>query len=141
MNSIQLAVGTKGSNYLYIREEFKNSSDQFLNHFDGRLFVAVFREPNETIWTGRNHDYDFKVGGRLRFQIGSFNRWAFFMGSDLTGWHRESGDWEGKGLIRINVFRKGLQNFAGIYYSYNVYDTFRPDNEAYLGALGLQVIF
>ena len=141
MNSLQLSVGSKGSNYLYIWEEYKKNRDKFLNHLDGRAYVGIFRRGDGTIWTSRNHDYKMKLGGRVRFQIGSFNKWAYFVGSDLTGWLRESGDWEGKGLVRFNVFRKGLKNFAGVYYAYNFYDTFRPDNEQYLGSLGLQVIF
>ena len=141
MNSLQLTLGTKGSNYLYIWEEFRNNKDRFLNHVDGLAFVAVFRSGKESIWIGRNHDYRYKLGGRLRFQIGSFNRWAYFVGSDVTGWLRETGDWEATGLVRVNVFRKGLKNFAGVYYAYNFYDTFHPDNEQYLGSLGFQVIF
>jgi len=141
MNSLQFTIGSKGSNYLYIWEEYKNNSNHFLNHIDGFGFIGIFRQGGETIWTSKNHDYKIKLGGRLRFQVGSFNKCASFIGCDMTGWLRETGDWEGKGMVRVNLFRKGLKNFAGIYYAYNFYDTFRPDNEQYLGSLGLQVIF
>lgn len=141
MNGIQFTIGSKGSNYLYIWEEYKNNKNKFLNHIDGRSFIEFYRHGNETIWTSRNHDYKMKIGGRLRFQIGSFNKWAYFVGTDGTGWKRQNGDWEAKGIVRLNMFRKGLKNFAGFYYAYNFYDTFSPDNEQYLGSLGLQVIF
>jgi len=141
MNSLQVAMGTKGSNYLFIWEEYKNNHDRFLNHLDALAFAGVFRKSNGSIWVGRNHDYKYKVGGRLRFQIGSFNKWAYFMGTDLTGWYRETGDWEGTGVLKLNMFRKGKQNLGGLYYAYNFYDSFQADNEQHLGSLGLQIIF
>ena len=141
MNSYQLSVGSKGSNYLYLWEEYEHNQNRFLNHFDALFLIAFYRQGSESIWIARNHDYTHKLGSRFRFQIGSFNKWAFFIGSDLSGWHRETGDWEGTGVIRVNLFRKGVKNLGGFYYAYNYYDTFQPDNEAYLGSLGFQVIF
>jgi hypothetical protein len=141
MNSYQVSVGSKGSNYLFLWEEFENNRNRFLNHIDALLLVAVYRSGRESIWVAKNHDYTHKIGSRLRFQVGSFNRWAFFIGSDLTAWHRETNDWEGTGIIRFNAFRKGAKNLGGFYYSYNFYDSYRPDNEEYLGSLGFQVIF
>lgn len=141
MNSVQMTVGSKGSNYMYIWEEYKNYHDRFLNHLDGYAFAGIFRKSTGSIWYGRNHDYKYKIGGRMRFQIGSFKKWAYFVGTDLTGWYRESGDWEATGVVRANMFRKGIKNFGGFYYAYNFYDSFHVDNEQYLGSFGLQFIF
>lgn len=58
-----------------------------------------------------------------------------------TGWYRETGDWEGTGVLKLNMFRKGKQNLGGLYYAYNFYDSFQADNEQHLGSLGLQIIF
>jgi len=141
MNSYQLSLGSKGSSYLFIRDEFKAYRDQFINQLDGMIYLAKFRTPGGTIWTGKNHDYKWKVGGRVRFQVGSFRNWAFFVGTDASAWVRESGAWEQQTVVRLNMFRKHLHNFAGIYYAYHIRDTYRFDNESYLGSLGLQVIF
>lgn len=141
MNSLQVSIGTKGSNYLFIREQFKPYKNQFINDLDGYVFLARYRDSAGTIWTGRYHDYEWKIGGRLRFQIGSFNKWAYFAGTDVTAWLRETGDWEYRTVLRLNLFRKQLHNFAGFYYAYHLYDTYSFDNESYLGSVGFQVIF
>lgn len=141
MNSYQFSLGSKGSSFLFVRDEFQGYQNQFVNNLDALLFLAKYREPVGTIWSGRNHTYKFRIGGRLRFQVASYNHWAYFIGSDATGWAKELGGWEAKVTLRMNVFRRGLDNFAGFYYSYHIYDTYANDNESNLGSLGFQVVF
>jgi hypothetical protein len=141
MNSFRLGAGSKGAYYLYLRDEYKNVNNTFLNEWDGQINAGVFLHGSESIWIARNQNYRYEAFGLLRYHMGVFNNWAYFASLRQHLWRKSDRSFEHKISMTLNAFRKGAENFFGIFYTYTIYDTNSEDNENKLGTLGLRVVF
>ena len=140
-NSFQIGLGTKGAYDLYLREQYKNIRNSFLNSWDAQINVGYILPSKRTLFSGQNHDYNYEIFSLLRYHIGSFRRWACFAGLRQNTWMKNDTSLEHQINISINFFRRGAVNFAGFFYTYNIYDTFTLDEANRMGALGFRIIF
>ncbi len=140
-NSFQIGAGTKGSYFLYLAEEYRNRSNTFINSWDGQINAGYIMPAKRTLFSGQNHDYRWEFFGRIRYHIGSFRRWAWFAGLQESAWLTKNGTTDHQISVAINMFRRGLSNFAGFYYTYMLYDTFKLDNSDGLGAVGFRIVY
>ena len=140
-NSIRLGVGSRGSYYLYLRDEYRNVNDTFLNSFDAQVNVGVFLRGSESIWTAKNNPYRYEEFSLIRYHLGVFNRWVYFASFRQFLWKRLDSRIEQNINITLNTFKKGAENFFGIFLSYTLYDNSVEDNENKLGSLGIRVLF
>lgn len=140
-NSIQLGVGTPGAYYLYLRDEYKMRENTLINSWDAQINIGTFINPTGNAFSGINHHYKYELFSLLRYQIGVYNKWASFIGVNHNIWLLRDSSTEYKISATINLFRKGVVNFAGFYYTYVFYDSYTPDNEHKMGSLGLRIIF
>lgn len=140
-NCFQIGVGTKGAYYLYLREVYKNKYNEVINRWDAQINAGWYIPAKRTLFSGQNHDYRWEEYSLIRYHLGSFRRWAYFAGVRQSLWIRENGDDEHQISITLNVFRRGLVNFAGFYYTYMIYDTYELDNADGLGSIGFRILF
>ncbi|MBN1292062.1 MAG: hypothetical protein JXB48_09515 [Candidatus Latescibacteria bacterium] len=140
-NSFQVGVGTKGAYYLYLREEFKNSINKFLNAWDAQLNFGYIVPAKNTLVSGQNHDYQYELFSLIRYELGTFGKYAYFASFRQHLWGKSDDSPEHKIDITLNLFRKGTVNFAGLFYNYTIYDTFSLDNYDGLSSLGFKIIF
>ena len=140
-NSIRIGIGSRGSSYLYLREEYMNINNQLMNTFDGQIKIGFFLHGRESIWTSKRHQYRYEALGNLRYHLGVYNNWAMFMGAEEQTWIKKNSTVEHKIRVRVSAFRKGTVNFSGFFYSYVIYDSYSIDNEEGLGAIGYTIIF
>ncbi len=141
LNSVQLSIGTKGAYYLYLHEQYRRVKNQFINAWDAHITGGVFLHGEESIWLAKNHNYKYELFSRFRYHIAAFHNWAYWVGLEYNIWQTRSYEFENRAVLRMNLFRKGLSNFVGIYYLYFLQDSYSLDNEDQLGALGVQIIF
>ncbi|OIO56377.1 MAG: hypothetical protein AUJ47_13075 [Candidatus Marinimicrobia bacterium CG1_02_48_14] len=141
LNSLQLSAGTKGSYYLYLREEYQRASNRFISDVDANLTVSYFLHGKESIWVAKNHNYAYQMNSRVRYHIATFYEWAYWTSAEFSVWQLQDQTYEDRLALRFNIFRKGLGKFVGFYYSYTVKDSYTLDNESHLGALGVQIFF
>ncbi|MCF7796561.1 MAG: hypothetical protein K9N11_03025 [Lentisphaeria bacterium] len=141
LNAVQVSAGTKGSYYFYIRNEYQNISNRFLNKVDTYLTLGYFLRGKESMWIAKNHTYAALVSSRVRYHIGAFHRWAYWISVEYDLWQLQSHQYEDRITLKYNMFRKGLGKFVGFYYTYVVRDNYSLDNEGQLGALGVQIFF
>lgn len=140
-NSFQIGVGTKGAYYLYLRDVYRNKRDTFLNDWDFQINAGWFLPAKRTLFSGQNHEYKWEEFALLRYHLGTFRRWAYFASLRQGLWLKNNGDFDHQLTITLNLFRRGLVNFAGFFYTYTFYDSFELDNTEGLGALGFRIIF
>ncbi|MFC1541405.1 hypothetical protein ACFL50_03015 [Candidatus Latescibacterota bacterium] len=140
-NSFQIGAGTKGSSFLYLKEEYKNVRNSFLNTWDAQINVGSILPSKRTLFSGQNHDYSFEVFSQIRYQLGSFLRWAYFAGLRQNTWVKTDNSTEQQIAITLNIFKRDTVNFAGIFYTYNIYDTFSLDNADGMGSFGFKIIY
>jgi hypothetical protein len=140
-NSFQIGAGTKGSYFLYLREKYTNVRNSFLNAWDAQINIGSILPSKRTLFSGQNHDYTHEVFSQVRYHIGSFRRWAYFAGIRQNTWFKTDNSTEHQIAITLNMFRRGTANFSGIYYTYNVYDTFSLDRADSMGSVGFKIIF
>lgn len=141
MNSIQLSAGTRGSYYFYLKNEYQNVTNRFLNKVDAYLTFGYFLHGKTSMWVAKNHDYTALASSRLRYHLGVFHDWAYWTSVEYDLWQLHSTTYEDRVILRYNMFRKGLGKFVGFYYAYVVRDSYSLDNESHLGALGVQIFF
>lgn len=139
-NSYQIGIGTKGSYYLYLRNQFK-VRNTLLRTWDGQINIGSYIVPKNTLLTGQNHTYRYEIFSLIRYNIGAYNNWASFIGLRQHSWVNADHSTEHKTSLTINLFRKGLINFAGLFYTYYLYDSFTHDKENHLGVIGVKVVF
>jgi len=139
-NSFQIGIGTKGSYYLYLRNQFK-PRNTILNTWDGQINIGKYVPAKNTLTTGQNHNYRYEIFSLIRYNVGAYNNWASFIGLRQNCWINADQTVEHKISLTFNLFRKGLYNFAGLFYTYYLYDSFIHDNENHLGVLGLKIVF
>gem|GEM_PF-756338 len=140
-NSLQIGIGTKGAYYLYLRDQYRRINNKFLNSWDAQINFGRIIPAQNTITTGQNHNYRYELFSLLRYHIGSYWNWASFVSLRQNLWVNADHSVEHKIGVTVNFFRRGTVNFAGIFYTYYLYDTFLHDNEDSLGALGVRVVF
>lgn len=140
-NSFQIGVGTKGSYYLYLRDEYRNKRDTFVNSWDVQINAGYIAPAKRTLFSGQNHDYRAEIFSRIRYHIGSYGNWVYFSGLAQNTWFKKDGSAEHQITITLNAFRRGLANFAGFFYTYSLYDTFTLDNSDGLGSVGFRIVF
>lgn len=140
-NSLQLGIGTKEAYYLYLKDEYRNRNNVFLNTWDARIDAGYVVPARRTVFSGQNHDYRYEQYSLIRYHVGVFGNWAYFATLRQNMWVRSGGDTEHQINLTLNMFRKGTKNFAGIYYSYTFYDTFSLDNTDRLGFLGFRLLY
>ncbi|MFC1551989.1 hypothetical protein ACFL6P_05415 [Candidatus Latescibacterota bacterium] len=140
-NSFQIGAGTKGSYLMYLREEYKNVRNSFLNSWDAQVKLGTILPSKGTVFSGQNHDYKYEIFSHIRYHLGSFRRWAYFAGLKQNAWVKEDNTAEHQIALTLNVFKRDTVHFAGVYYTYNIYDTFMLDNADGMGSLGFKIIF
>ena len=140
-NSFQIGAGTKGAYYLYLREQYKNIRNSFLNSWDAQINVGYILPSKRTLFSGQNHDYNFEVFSLIRYHLGSFQRWAYFASLRQNAWVKNDNSAEHQITLTLSAFRRGTVHFAGVFYTYNIYDTFSLDNADGMGSLGFRIIF
>ena len=140
-NSFQVGLGSKGSYYLYLYEQYKDVKNAFLNSMDAQINFGYIMPAKRTLASGQNHEYHYEIFSLFRYHIGFFRKWACFSGLRQNTWMKNDKSFEHQINISINFFRRGADNFAGFFYTYNIYDTFSLDNANKIGSLGFKIIF
>jgi hypothetical protein len=140
-NSLQVGVGSKEAYYLYLRDEYRNINNSFINKWDGRIDVGYIIPAERTLFTGQNHDYHYEMFSLLRYHIGVFKHRAYFATLRHNLWVKSNYEKEHQINLTLNMFYTGAKNFAGFFYSYTFYDTFSLDNSKRLGAIGYRILF
>lgn len=140
-NSIQVGLGTPGAYYLYLRDEYKMRENTIINSWDAQINIGAFIKPTGTVFSGINHHYRYELFSLVRYHLGVYKKWASFIGMNHNIWILRDSSTEYKISATVNLFRKGAVNFAGLYYTYVFYDSYAPDNEDKMGALGFRIIF
>lgn len=140
-NSIRLGVGSLGSYYLFLRDEYAGINNRLVNSFDAQINGGVFLHGSESIWISKNNPYRYEEFSLLRYHFGVFRNWAYFATFRQFLWVRLDHKREHNLNITLNAFRKGAVHFFGLYYTYTIYDNSTEDNEDRLGAMGLRVVF
>lgn len=140
-NSFRLGIGTRGSHYLFLREEYLNLNNRLLNSWDAQINGGVFLHGSESIWISRNNPYRYEEFSLFRYHLGVFSNWAYFATFRQFLWVRLDHKCEQNLNITFNAFRKGAVNFFGFFYTYTIYDNSIEDNENRLGAVGLRAVF
>ena len=140
-NSIRIGAGTKGSYYLFLRDQYRDVHNAFINSWDAQVNAGVFLRGSGSIWSAKNQNYRYEFFSLLRYHIGTFRKWAFFTGLTEHLWVKTDNATEQKIAVTVNFFRKGAFDFFGIYYTHTLYDTYTENNEDGLGALGLRIVF
>ena len=140
-NSLQLGCGTKGSYYLYVRDEYKNVRDRFLNSWDAQVNFGYIIPAERTLFSGQNHDYRYEMFSVIRYHVGSFRKWAIFGSLRQNSWMKKNSSYDHQVNITVNMFRRGAVNFGGFFYSYTIYDSFELDNSDGLGAIGFKILY
>jgi len=140
-NSFQLGVGSRGAYNLYLRQRIRGIHDEFANDWDAQVNIGFFATVNNKFLVAKNHDYQYEEFSLIRYHIGVYRKYAAFIGFSQHLWEKKDHSFEQKVSIALNIFRKGTANFAGLVYTYTLYDDFPLDNENHLGSLGLRIIF
>ena len=140
-NIVRLGIGSKGSSYLFLPEEYQHRNNEWMNTFDAEIGGGIFLHGSESIWSAKNHNYRYEVFSLLRHHIGIFKNWAFFSTLRQRLWISADDSVEQQYKITFNIFRKGAVNFFGIFYTYTFHDTSTMDNEDRTGALGIKLVF
>ncbi|MBC8465535.1 hypothetical protein H8D57_00760 [bacterium] len=140
-NSFRIGFGSRGAYNLYLYSVYKQHQNEFINKWDMQLNVGVFRRGNETIWVARNQDYLWECFNLIRYHIGVFQKWTFFMSVKNHWWINVNNEIENKhSIISNSLFLTKTKGF-GFYYRYVFSDRSVPDNEDRLGSLGFKVLF
>ncbi|MFC1608305.1 hypothetical protein ACFL47_10075 [Candidatus Latescibacterota bacterium] len=140
-NSLQIGCGTKGSSYLYLREEYKNVKNSFLNTWDAQINAGYILPANRTLFSGQNHDYKYELFTVIRYHIGSFRKWALFSSLRQNVWMKKDKTLHHQLNVTFNMFRRGTVHFAGIFYNYTIYDSFLLDSTDGLGSVGIKILY
>ncbi|MFC1561339.1 hypothetical protein ACFL4V_02590, partial [Candidatus Latescibacterota bacterium] len=140
-NSFQIGFGSKGSYYLYLQEQYKDVKNTFLNSMDAQINFGYIMPAKRTLTSGQNHEYHYEIFSLVRYQLGSFKRWVYFVGLRQNTWVKNDNSLEHQINITFNFFLKGTVNFTGFFYTYNILDTFSLDNADGMGAFGYKIIF
>ncbi len=140
-NSVQFGLGTPGAYYLYLRDEYRKRENTLINSWDAQINIGAFIKPTGNAFGGINHHYKYELFSLLRYQIGVYKKWASFIGINHNVWMLRDSSTEYKISATINLFRKGTVNFAGFYYSYVFFDSYKQDNENKMSSLGFRIIF
>ena len=140
-NSIRVALGSKGANFLYLRDEYEKPLQSFFDSWDVQLTYGKYILAENTIITGQNHRYRHEVLSRLRYHFTPNSRLAAFFSLDQSFWVKSDQSTEQKWSGTVHLFLRGTENFAGIFYTYHFFDTFSPDNEDGFGAIGFRIVF
>lgn len=139
-NSYQIGIGSKGSSHIHLRKKYLEPGNRFINAWDGQVNVGKYVPPAGTANTGRSHNFHSELFSNLRYHIGMFNDWAAFVNLGQHLWRKTDDTYEQRWTLTVNLFRRGKDKFAGIYYTYVIRDTFSPDNENKTGAIGLKIL-
>ncbi|MFC1541404.1 hypothetical protein ACFL50_03010 [Candidatus Latescibacterota bacterium] len=140
-NSIRLGLGTKGSSYLFLPEEYRSYTNTVINTWDAQINAGVFLHGSDSIWSARNHDYRYEFFSQTRYHFAAFNKWLYFITLQQHLWVEDDKSTDNKISILLNCFRKGRNGIFGVYYRYYIYDSYIENNENKLGALGVRIIF
>jgi hypothetical protein len=140
-NSLQIGVGSKEAYYLYLRNQYRNRNNTFLNSWDAQINFGYIIPAESTITTGQNHDYRAEEFSLVRYHLGVLRNWVCFSSLQQHMWMKSDRTLEYQINITVNLFLKGTQNFAGFFYTYTIYDTFLLDNTDRLGAAGFRILF
>ena len=140
-NSLVFGLGSKGSYYLYLPAQFKKARNTFIHDLDYQINIGKVIPAKNTIFTGKNHDYNYEFYYLLRYQIGVFRNFAYFASFRHHLWLKQSGSYDDQMEISLNMLLKGQYSFSGFFYSYRIRDTFILDSAEGLGSIGLKVIF
>jgi len=140
-NSVQLGCGTKGSYYLYLREEYNSVRDAFLNSWDAQVNIGYIIPAERTLFSGQNHDYRYEAYSIIRYHAGSFRKWALFGSLRHNSWMKKNGSFDNQTNITLNILRRGSVHFGGFFYTYTLHDSFELDNSDGLGAVGLKILY
>ena len=140
-NSIRLGVGTKGSYYLYLPEIYQAYSNTLINKWDSQVNAGAFLHGSDSIWIARNQDYRYELFSLTRYHLAVHKQWIYFITLSQHLWIQTDKSTENKIAILLNCFRKGKDGIFGVYYLFNVYDSYAENNENKYGSVGLRVIF
>lgn len=140
-NSFRIGIGTKEAYFLYLPNEYRNLNNIFINKFDAQVNFGNIVEAKQTLLTGQNHNYIYELSSLIRYHVGVYRNWVGFVTLRQHLWMLRDNSDEQSLTVSINLFRKGTKKFAGIYYDYNIVDTFSLDSASKIGALGFKIIF
>jgi len=140
-NSYQLGIGTKNAYNLTPTQEYEHAANKFLNTLDAQVNFGVFNKTKSTIFSGLNHQFKSELFSLVRYNIGTYRKWASSVGLNQHSWFLSDSTTEHKISISLNLYCYGTANFLGLYYSYTLYDTSILDNTHKMGLIGIQAIF
>ena len=140
-NSIRLGVGTKGSYYLYLPKIYQAYSNTLIYKWDTQVNAGVFLQGSDSIWIARDQDYRYELFSLTRYHLAVHKQWIYFITLSQHLWIQADKSTENKIAIFLNCYRKGKDGIFGVYYLFNVYDSYAENNENKYGSVGLRVIF
>ena len=140
-NSIRLGIGTKTSSFLYLPDKYINETDPKGGALDAQCSFGTFLHGSESIWVAKNHSYRYEMLALVRYHVGIFRKWIASMSLRQHIWLKDDHGSEKKASITLDFFRKGAGKLFGMYYVFNIYDSYTENNEDKLGALGLRIIY
>jgi len=140
-NSCQLGIGTKNAYNLAPTEEYQQAANKFLNTVDAQVNIGIFNKPKSTVFSGLNHQFKSELFSLVRYNIGTYRKWAAAVGFNQNTWFLSDSSSDHKISVSLNLYCRGTANFLGFYYSYTIYDTGILDNTHKMGLVGIQAIF
>jgi hypothetical protein len=140
-NSFQFGFGSKSSYQMYLVDKYLSDGTTFFSSFDYQVNVGAFLHGKQSEWIGQNHDYRFETFYLLRMHIAHIGIWGVYADWNHHVWQDKYREHEHKMDLSLHLLLRGLKNIAALYYQYFVYDTFAPDNQDGLGAVGFKIVF
>jgi hypothetical protein len=140
-NAYLVRIGTPGAFYLYLPEGYGEDRNGFFKSFDGRVGMAAYRKPGNTIADGKNHNYKYEFSNLVRYHIAGAHKFISFIDLNQRLWITWDQKQEYKGEVTFNLMMRGRSNYAGIYYEYHFYDSYSKDLEDGLGSIGFRILF
>lgn len=140
-NSFRFGFGTKGAYPQFLVQRYRGDFSRFTDRWDYQINFGAFLYGGESVWLAQNNDYRYEEYALLRYHIGRRGRWGSYADLNQSLWVREGGATEQKWSVTLNLLLRGSVNMAGLYYTWNFYDTNSQDNEDGLGAAGFKIVF
>jgi hypothetical protein len=140
-NSYQLGIGTRDAYNLAPSAESLQAANKFLNTVDGQVNIGIFNKPKNSVFSGLNHQFKSELFSLVRYNVGTYRKWASAVGLNQHSWFLADSPAEHKISVSLNLYCRGTASFLGLYYSYTLYDTSILDNTHKMGLIGIQAIF
>lgn len=140
-NAFQFGFGSKSAYPLYLVNKYRSNATSFTPSFDYQVNVGAFLHGEKSIWIGQNHDYRYETFYLLRMHLAHWGVWGLYTDWNHHIWQDKNQNHEHKMDVSVHLLLRGRQNLAALYYQYFVYDSFQPDNQDGLGAVGFKIVF